>query len=188
VLVGAGLLVSGFSFWQLSHLTLDVGFWDIFWPQLWQGVGFALVFVALTTAALATVPRHQMTQAVGLHNVFRQVMGSVGIASAASLLTSTTARDRALLSEHVTIYNPAVRTFVGGATGGLIQRGSDLMTAQAQALRFLDIQLLRQAAVLAYNHVFSLMTVLFLAALPLVLLLKESPPDPDAKHEMHVSE
>ena len=66
------------AFWGLSHLTLDVGFWDIFWPQLWQGVGFALIFVALTTAALATIPREEMTQAVGLYNVVRQVFGSIG--------------------------------------------------------------------------------------------------------------
>src|SRR5512143_2371068 len=80
VLVGVGLAVTAFSFWDLSHLTTDVGFWNIFWPQLWQGVGFSLIFLSLSTAALATIPRHQMTQAAGLYNVVRQVMGSVGIA------------------------------------------------------------------------------------------------------------
>ena len=69
-----------------------------------------------------------------------------------------------------------------------MQRGADAARAQAQALRMLDVQLLRQSAVLAYNHVFALITVLFVVAFPLVFLLKESPPDPDAKHEVHVSE
>ena len=188
VLVGAGLLISAYSFWELSHLTLDVGFWEIFWPQLWQGVGFALVFVALTTAALATVPRHEITQAVGLHNVFRQVMGSVGIAASASVLTSTISRDRALLGEHITIFDPAVRSFMNGATGGLMQRGADFGRAQMQALGLLNGQVFRQAAVLTYNHVFALITVLFLVAVPLVFLLEELPPDPDAKREIHVSE
>jgi DHA2 family multidrug resistance protein len=36
-LVLTGLLVSAWSFWELSHLTLAVSFWDIFWPQMWQG-------------------------------------------------------------------------------------------------------------------------------------------------------
>ena len=185
-LVGVGLLVSAFSFWQLSHLTLDVGFWDIFWPQLWQGVGFALVFVALTTAALATVPRHEITQAVGLHNVFRQVCGSVGIAAAASILTRSVARNRALLGEHITAFDPTVQRFLGGATGGLMARGADVGRARAQALRLLDVSVLRQAAVLAYNHVFELITVLFLASVPLIFLLRQKPVDPDA--EIHVSE
>ena len=67
VLVGTGLLVSGFAFWDLSHLTTQVGFWDILWPQVWQGVGFSLIFVALSTAALATIPRPDVTAATPLY-------------------------------------------------------------------------------------------------------------------------
>lgn len=186
VLVGTGLIVSAYSFWELSHLTLEVGFWDIFWPQLWQGVGFALVFVALTTAALATVPRHEITQAVGLHNVVRQVFGSIGIAVAASILTSSITRNRAILGEHVTAYDPAVQRFLNGATGGMLAHGSDAFRARDQALRLLDFNLLRQSSVLSFDHVFWLIAVMFLLAVPLVFLLKEKPTDPDA--EIHVSE
>ena len=186
-LVGVGLLVSGFSFWQLSHLTLSVGFWDIFWPQLWQGVGFALVFVALTTAALATVPRHEITQAVGLHNVVRQVFGSIGIAASASLLTSSIAKNRSVLGEHVTMFDPTVQRFLGGATAGLAQRGSGTLQARTQALRLLDGSLYRQAAVLAYNHVFELITLVFLISLPLIWFLKEQK-KPDQPMEIHVAE
>jgi DHA2 family multidrug resistance protein len=186
ILVGAGLAVSAYSFWGLSHLTLDVGFWDIFWPQLWQGVGFALIFVALTTAALATIAREEMTQAVGLYNVVRQVFGSIGIAAAASILTSSMARDRALLGEHVTMFDPAVQRFLSGATGGMVQRGSSMTRARSQALQLLDYSLLRQAAVLAYNHVFWLIAAMFLVSVPLVLLLREAPMEADAP--MHVSE
>jgi len=177
-LVGAGLAVSAWSFIELSQLTIDTGFWDIFWPQLWQGVGFGLIFVALTTAALATIPRVQMTQAAGLYNVVRQVFGSVGIAVSATLLTRSISVHHALLGEHVTAYDPATRAFLQRATAGLMQRGVDAATATRQALRLLDAQLLRQAAVLAYNHVFALVSVLFVVSLPLVLLLRTPPADP----------
>src|SRR5207248_9333984 len=50
-LVIAGLLVSAFSFYQLSRMTLDTGTRDLLMPQIWQGVGFGLIFVALSTAA-----------------------------------------------------------------------------------------------------------------------------------------
>lgn len=85
VLVGSGLLVSAFSFWQLGHLAPNVGFWDIFVPQVWQGVGFSLIFVALSTAALGGVAREKITAASGLYNVVRSVFGSVGIAMAATM-------------------------------------------------------------------------------------------------------
>ena len=40
------------------------------------------------------------------------------------------------------------------------------------ALRLLDGMIARQAAVLSYNRVFVLVSILFVIALPLVLLLK----------------
>ena len=78
LLVGAGLAVTGVSFWQLSHLTSQIGYWDIFWPQVMQGVGFSLIFVALSTAALSTIAKPEVTAATGLYNVSRQVFGSIG--------------------------------------------------------------------------------------------------------------
>lgn len=100
VMVGLGLIVAGYGFYTMSDLTTDVGFMDLFWPQRWQGVGFSLIFVSLSTAALSTIPRPRMTAATGLYNVVRQVMGSVGIAIAATTLSSSTVRYHAILSEN----------------------------------------------------------------------------------------
>ncbi len=182
ILVGAGLVVSAFSFWELSHLTAQIGFWDIFWPQLWQGVGFGLIFVALSTAALATIDRPQMTQATGLYNVVRQVFGSVGIALAATELTRTIARHHAMLSEKLTMFDPETRGALRAAIAAMMQRGADASTARLRALKVLDLSILRQAAVIAYNHVFALVTVLFAISVPLVLLLKT--PRPGAEVEV----
>jgi DHA2 family multidrug resistance protein len=173
VLVGAGLVVTGISFWQLSHLTTQVGFYDILWPQIWQGVGFSLIFVALSTAALATIAKPEVTAATGLYNVSRQVFGSVGIALAATQLTSGITRYRGLLSEHVSSSNPTAVSWLQSATAAMMARtGADIETARHQALRLLDLTVTRQAAVLSYNHVFVLVSVLFVFALPLVFLLK----------------
>jgi DHA2 family multidrug resistance protein len=172
LLVGAGLVVSAFSFWQLSHLTSTIGFWDIFWPQVWQGVGFSLIFLALSTAALATIDRAKMTSASGLYNVVRQIFGSIGIALSATLLTSGTARNHALLAEHATAFNPATTGFLHSVTAAMMARGADAQSAAARALKLLDLRILREASVLAYNHVFVLITILFIVGLPLVLLLR----------------
>jgi MFS transporter, DHA2 family, multidrug resistance protein len=54
----------------------------------------------------------------------------------------------------------------------MMANGADAGTARRQAYKLLDLRILRQAAVLAYNHVFMLVAVLFLLAAPLLLLLK----------------
>jgi DHA2 family multidrug resistance protein len=175
VLVGSGLVVSGFSFWDLSHLTLDVGYWDLFWPQVFQGIGFSLIFVALSTAALAAIPKPQVTAATGLYNLARNIFGSVGIAICATQLSAGTSRYHAMLADHVNVTNSAAVTWLQTVTAGLMARtGADLQTARAMAMRMLDGMLMRQAAVLSYNRVFVLVSVLFVIALPLVLLLKRS--------------
>jgi DHA2 family multidrug resistance protein len=102
-------------------------------------------------------------------------MGSVGIAIAATTLTSSTVRYKAILSEDAGASN-AARQWVATATAGMIKRGADAVTAKAQALRMLDGLIGRQAAVLAYNHVFVLVSALFVIGFPLVFLLRRGSP------------
>jgi MFS transporter, DHA2 family, multidrug resistance protein len=180
VLVGSGLLIAGWGFYSMSKLTTDIGFWDLCWPQVWQGVGFSLIFVALSTAALSTIPKPRMTAATGLYNVVRQVMGSVGIALAATTLASSTVRYHAVLSEDAgaSLFG---RQRLAALTSGMIAKGADMYTAKVQALRILDGLISRQAAVLAYNHVFVLVSSLFFLGLPLVLLLRRGQPSAETE-------
>ena len=174
-LVGLGLVVSAYSFWALGQLTTEMGFWDIFFPQMWQGVGFSLIFVALSTAALATIPRPKMTAATGLYNVVRQVFGSVGIAVAATQLTTHTAIYRAELVSHMgTTQMVQAHHFIQMTAAAMRQRGLDALGATQRALAILDLRVTRQAATLAYNHVFLLVTLLFAISVPLVFLLKSA--------------
>jgi DHA2 family multidrug resistance protein len=183
VMVGGGLLIAGYGFYTMSKLTADVGFWNLFWPQLWQGVGFSLIFVSLSTAALSTIPRPRMTAATGLYNVVRQVMGSVGIAIAATTLTTSTVRYHAILSEDAGASSIA-RQRLNSLISGMMAKGADAFTARRQALDVLDGLVSRQAAVLAYNHVFVLVSTLFFIGFPLVFLLRRGTPSSDM--EVHV--
>ena len=180
LLVGSGLLIAGAAFYSMSKLTTGVGYWDLFWPQVWQGVGFSLIFVALSTAALSTIARPNMTAATGLYNVVRQVMGSVGIAIAATTLSTTTARYHAILSEDAGA-SIAGQQWLDALTKGMMAKGADAFTAATQAMRVLDGMISRQASVLAYNHVFVLVSSLFFIGFPLVFLLRRGSPDAEVE-------
>jgi DHA2 family multidrug resistance protein len=180
ILVGSGLLIAAVAFYSMSKLTTSVGYWDLFWPQLWQGVGFSLIFVALSTAALSTIARPNMTAATGLYNVVRQVMGSVGIAIAATTLSTTTARYHAILSEDAGA-SVASRQWLDALAKGMMAKGADAFTAAAQSMRVLDGLINRQASVLAYNHVFVLVSSLLFIGFPLVFLLRRGSPDAEVE-------
>ena len=170
-LVILGMALNAVGFWQFAHLTGQVGAWDLFWPQVWQGAGMGMLFMAIATAALASIPKPRMTAATGLYNVVRQVAGSIGIAVAATQVTYGTHRYHDLLSEHVTMYAQGTRQMLQRLTAAMIQAGADPVSAARKALAVLNLRVTRQATVLAYNHIFELTAVLFVVGLPLALLL-----------------
>src|SRR5207249_8139191 len=51
-LLTIGLIVGGTTLFWLSELNLQAGYWDIFWPQLFQGMGMSMMFVPLTTVVM----------------------------------------------------------------------------------------------------------------------------------------
>jgi MFS transporter, DHA2 family, multidrug resistance protein len=172
LMVGAGLVLTAFGYWDLARLTVQTGIWDLVWPQVWQGIGFSLMFAALSTAALATVPRERMTSATGLYNVVRQVMGSIGIAAAATTLTHSVATYHAVLVEDMR--TPVALRWLAGVAAAAERAGADVVTAHGRALELLDHVVQRQATVLAYNHIFALVAAIFLLIGPLALLLPRS--------------
>lgn len=176
LLVGVGMLVSGFSFWQLSRLNLQVGYWDLFMAQVLQGVGFGFVFVSLTTAVMVTMPRHKMTAATGLYVVARQISGSVGIALVATGLTRGQAFARAVLVGHLTPFRDIVGQWLAGAGQALISAGITAANRQPGSLGLLNALANRQAAMIAYNRIFFYMALLFFFSLPLIGLLYKKEP------------
>ena len=55
-LLALGLLGGSVTLYWLGELNLSAGYWDIFWPQLIQGVGMSLLFVPLTTVSMDPIP------------------------------------------------------------------------------------------------------------------------------------
>ena len=172
VLASVGFFIAGLSFWQLSSLSVDAGYWDIFVPQVLQGIGFAMVFVPLSTAALSQISKPDMTAASGLYNFFRQSIGSIGIAISAAQLTRGGSHYRALLTESISDYRDATHAWLQLITEALIHRGIEPSLASEKALGYLDKVVMRQATMLSYNHVYFLLACLCFAAIPFVFLLR----------------
>ena len=171
-MISGGLLLLAFAFWLLSRSSLSVGYWDLFLPQALQGLGFGVIFVALTTASLAKIERASITTATGVSNVIRTVFGSVGIALCATIFTRGISTSRALLVENVSVYSGVTLGWERLLTGAMASRGADGVTAQALTLRLLDGAVMRQASMLAFNQVFEALTILLLLSFPLILLLR----------------
>jgi len=169
----AGVAIFLVAMWQLGHLTTESGRADFFWPMILRGVGLGLIFVPLTNLALADLPMDKIPNGTGLFNLLRQLGGSVGIALSATLLTRFETFNRAVLSEHVTQFDPATRARLAGIASALIGRGELPALAERHALAILDNQVMRQAMMLSFERLFLLFGFGFAVATPLLLLMRK---------------
>src|SRR6266481_8531273 len=85
-----GLIGGAISLFVLGSINLQVGYWDIFWPQFFQGLSMGLIFVPLTTVTMSLIKKEEMGNATSLFNLMRNLGGSVGIAVIATTLSRNT--------------------------------------------------------------------------------------------------
>ena len=172
VFVG-GVLGFAFSFHQLMGFSLNVGFWDIFWPQFLQGACIGLVFVPLTVLTMAFIPKEKMGNATGLFNMMRNIGGGIGISIVATMLTRMGQEHTNLLVANISPFSPSVGQLVVGLKGVFAGSGPGWADQQAYAALFGMVQ--REATMVALVRVFQYLGILVLVLIPLIALTKRPP-------------
>jgi DHA2 family multidrug resistance protein len=183
-LLGVGLIIGALTLYWLGALNLDAGYWDVFWPQLIQGVALALLFVPLTTITMGPVPREAMANATSIFNLMRNIGGSLGIAAATTWLERRQRLHASVLSSHVDLYRPEVRALLEQMKAAFVARGADAVTAARQAEAALVGMVQRHAAMLSFTDVFRILAALFVALTPLLFLMR-SPRGGGGQAAMH---
>ncbi len=151
---GRGLLLGAVSTWQLALLNLDVGYWDLFWPQAIQGFGLSMVFVPLTTISMNPVPREAMGNATSLFNLMRNLGGSMGIATVATDEHPLSAEVHGHSGRARRATSPQSEQWFGSLRSLYLSSGSGPGLADQQAYASLFGMVQRQAAMRAFVDVF----------------------------------
>ena len=171
-LLTAGLLVGGGTLLWMSRLNLQAGYWDFFWPQFFQGVGLSLLFVPLTTVAMAAIPRERMGNATSLFNLMRNIGGSVGIALTGTLIARRQQAATAVLGSHVSLLDPETQAIFAQVRAGFVAGGADIVTATNRTYAALFGMVQREAATLSFISLFELLGIIWIAMLPLIWIMK----------------
>jgi MFS transporter, DHA2 family, multidrug resistance protein len=181
----AGLALGATSTFELARLNLNVGYWDLFWPQFIQGFGLACIFVPLTVITMAQVPREGMGNATSLFNLMRNLGGSMGIAVLVMLNQRYQQKYISVLGSNVNAFDASSRQRFRALQGMFLGAGSGPGLAGRRAYGVLFGMVQQQAAMRAFIDLFMLLTVLFLLMVPLVLFMKRPGGSPDVKAAMH---
>jgi DHA2 family multidrug resistance protein len=169
-----GAVIASMAFFGYAHMTLESGTWDILLHQINQGTGMAFVFIPLTILAMEPIPKAETGYATSLFSVMRNIGSSMGISFVTTWVARRSQFHQSILAAHVTPYDLPSQDFLGRARGFLFLRGFDWNTAGHGGLGVLYGILQQQAALLSFVEVFRIMGFLFLATVPLVLLMRKA--------------
>jgi DHA2 family multidrug resistance protein len=168
-----GVLGFTFSFYQLMGFNLNVGFWNVFWPQFIQGFSIGLVMVPLMVVTIAFTPKEKMGNATGLFNMLRNIGGGIGISLVGTILTRVGQEHTSLLVANITPFSPLAQPLLGGLKSLFAWSGPVFADQQAYATLFGLVQ--REATMVALVRVFQYLGVLVLTLIPLIALTKRPP-------------
>jgi DHA2 family multidrug resistance protein len=172
LLIGAGFLLLSYSCLLFGRINLEIGMSSIVFPVVVSGIAISLIFVPLTTATMGTLAQNQIGNASGIFNLMRNVGGSVGIAMITTLVARTAQTNQAVLSSHMSRFNPIFQQKLAAIQSGLEQHVGHWQ-ALKQAPRILYGILQQQSASLSYVHNFRFFALMCLVCAPLVLLMKK---------------
>jgi DHA2 family multidrug resistance protein len=162
--IAIGLVLFAVGCWMVGGLNQDAALGDTLWPRAIQGFALGFMFVPLTTATLSTISREKMANATGVYTLVRQLGGSLGIAILQLVETRRQDSAYATLASGVTMANQNVANALHGVAN------------QTGTLTSIWSMVMLNAETVAYNDVFRLCAIVFIVALPSVLLLKGGKP------------
>ncbi|MBK7640209.1 MAG: DHA2 family efflux MFS transporter permease subunit [Bacteroidetes bacterium] len=143
-----------------------------YWPLILRGAALAFLFVPLTTMALSTLSPSEIPFGSGITAMMRQLGGSFGVAVVSLSIERLSMAHRVSLLPNISVFDPETNERIQIMTQGFIQKGASLDVARQQALKILDLQLSKQAAILSFHDIFMYMAIFFALCVPLSLFLR----------------
>ena len=172
-LIALGFAPTIFSLSEMTQWGLMIDWTYVAYTGLIQGFGMGFVFIPMNQMAFATLTLQHRTDGSSLLYLVRSIGSSVGISIMSTMFARSLQTSHADLASHVTSSSMNV---IDPATADKYQ-----MVGEA-ALRMVDLEVNRQAAMIAYLNDFQLMIWLLIAFMPLIFFLKPGNNRPGELH------
>ena len=168
-----GILIT-FAFLMLMSVSSpDSNQNDFYFPFVLRGVGLAFMMSPILSLAVAGLRGNDMTQAIGLANMIRQLGGAFGIALINAFLIHKNAEVRGSMLGYVTDYTSASADRIAGLTQNFLSKGYAADDAQALAYKTMEGMIFKQQALVSYDQGFFMVGMLIIIlCIPIVFLIR----------------
>ena len=171
-LIFVGLVVGSWTMFDLSHLNLNAGYWDIFWSQIIQGAAMAFLFIPLMAVSMSAISKEKMGNATSIYNLMRNIGGSFGIATMTTFLARRSQVHQNQLVSHISTFDHNTQFTLSGMQAWFQMHGASSVSASRKALGAIYGMVQRQAMMLSFVEAFWVMGIIFLCMVPLLFLLR----------------
>ena len=166
-LIAAGAIIAASMTWVMSGWSLAISPWQVMWPLVVHGIGDGFIWMSMNPLAVGTVPERDRPQAVPLYFLAFNIGFSTGVAGIMTYWANSSQSNHTLLAELITAFpSPA---------SGLPPRWDPIDPMVAATL---TEEISRQAAMIAYNNCFIVMSLGTLLLVPIAYLMR----DPGWRH------
>lgn len=141
-------------FYSTKRIDLDISFGVAMWIRVAQVVGLPFLYVSINLAMYVGLPATKSADAAGMINFVRNIGSSVGTSVVTTLLARRAQFHQTRFAYHVTNYDPAFQSKIGGLARQLVHSGASVPDAQKQAQGLIYQLLGAQSQTLAYLDAF----------------------------------
>lgn len=173
-IVVIGLCIISVGLWELSRFNLGVGMSTTVVDWAISRTGTAFLFVPINVMAFSFVPPAKTNNATGFINLARNIGASTGISFVTTMLDRRAQFHQERLVPQFTPGNPRYQAALSHVIHLLISRGLDAAHAAKMAQQLVYTQLVRQATMLSFVDNFWVMSMICLAVIPLLFLMRAS--------------
>jgi DHA2 family multidrug resistance protein len=175
LLLAVGLMINAYAVYYMSGFSLDIDFTTASLGRVMQGIGMPFFFVSLSYATMAYVRRQEMNNASAIFNLLRNLGGSSGVAFVTTLLARRAQFHQYRLVEHLTPFDPKLTMRLQHLETALDIKLGTFADHSQEAGRIIYQFLVREATSLAFNDTFFVQTLLFLALVALLWIMRKPP-------------
>lgn len=173
-LLALGLSITVVAMWWMTQFSVTMGWLPFVLNNVLQGLGIGLIFAPLSLLSLSTVEPELRTQAAALFSLMRNIGSSVGLSILSTALAQGTQINHEQLAEHISPFNAALNAQLAGAAAMVGEPYGGTVLA------FINMEVTRQAMMIAYLNDFKIIMWMAIMSLPMLLLLRRPQPRPVA--------
>jgi DHA2 family multidrug resistance protein len=161
VLISVGLVLCGWSTYDMAHFSLDMDTWPVVWSGFIQGLGAGLVFVPTATVIFATIDPRDRNEGAATSSLIRGLSASLWISVLQTLTIRNEAAVHSRLTEGVRPDNPVIAMAMPEFDFGILQ-----------SLARINEEIGRQALMISYIDSYWTLFIASLVVAPVIFLLR----------------